>query len=187
MSGGVIGILAVLALALLVIVPSYIKAANYGNRTEQALDAKVESNENIYAMGVQKIIGMAQVPEMYRDDVSKVTKDAISGRYGEGGSKAIFQMLKEQNPQLDPSMYTSIQKEMKTFYDQFAENQNEMIDQKRSYKTALGNVWQGMWLGFAGYPKQPLSKWDIVTTDKAHDTFKTHRDSGMQLRPAPKQ
>lgn len=184
MSGGLIGILAIVALAVLIVIPSYIKAANYGNRTEVALNAKVENNENIYAQGTQKVMDIAQVPAMYRDDVNKVTKDAIQGRYGDNGSKAVFQMLKEQNPQLDPSMYVKIQTEIVNFRNQFQENQTEMVDMKRSYQTALGNVWQGMWLGFAGYPKTPMSKWDIVTTDKAHETFKTHRDSGLQLRPA---
>lgn len=165
-------------------VSSYIGAANYGNRTEVALDAKLENNENIYAMGTQKIIEMAQVPQMYVDAVSKVTKEAIGGRYGADGSKAVFQMLKEQNPQLDAGMFTKISQTIEAFRNEFQNNQTALIDLKRSYKTELGSVWSGMWLRVAGYPKNDLKKYDIVTTDKARQTFDTKRDSGIQLRPS---
>ena len=33
---------------------------------------------------------------------------ALHGRYGEDGSKAVFQMLTEQNPTLDSTMYLNI-------------------------------------------------------------------------------
>lgn len=182
-SGALIALIILILLAIIAI-PSYISAANWGNRTEQALLAKVENNENIYANGTQKVIEIAQVPSMYAADISKITKEAISGRYGADGSKAVFQMLKEQNPQLDASMYKKIQQVIEAFRNEFQQNQTEMIDMKRAYVTALGNVWQGMWLKFAGYPKTDLSKFAIVTTDKAAETFRTHRDSGIQLRPA---
>jgi Tfp pilus assembly protein PilE len=182
-SGGMIALIIGILLAVITI-PSYISAANWGNRTEQALLAKVENNENIYANGTQKVIEIAQVPSMYAADISKITKEAISGRYGADGSKAVFQMLKEQNPQLDASMYKKIQQVIEAFRNEFQQNQTEMIDMKRNYTTALGNVWQGMWLKFAGYPKTDMSKFAIVTTDKAAETFRTHRDTGIQLRPA---
>ncbi len=182
-SGAMIALI-VGVLLLIIAIPSYISAANWGNRTEQALLAKVENNENIYGQGVQKVIEIAQVPSMYAADVSKITKEAISGRYGADGSKAVFQMLKEQNPQLDASMYKKIQQTIEAFRNEFQQNQTEMIDMKRNYVTALGNVWQGFWLKIAGYPKTDLSKFAIVTTDKAAETFRTHRDTGIQLRPA---
>lgn len=180
---GAIGLMFVIALFAIM---SYISAANYGNRMENQLLTKVENNQNIYANGTQKIIEIAQVPTMYVDDLTKVTQAAIGGRYGADGSKAVFQMLKEQNPQLDASMYKKIQQVIEEFRNEFQNNQTQMLDIRNTYKTALGTVWQGMWLKFAGYPKTDLSKFDIVTTDKAADTFKTHRDTGVQLRPATK-
>jgi uncharacterized protein (UPF0333 family) len=184
MSVGLIGTLVAVGLALVIIVPSYISAANYGNRTEQALLTKVENNQNIYANGTQKIVEIAQVPAMYVADITKVTQAAIGGRYGANGSQAVFQMLREQNPQLDAKMYTKIQQVIEAFRDEFKNNQTSMLDMRNSYKTALGNVWEGFWLARAGYPKTDLKQFDIVTTDKAAETFKTHRDTGIQLRPA---
>lgn len=182
-SGGVIAAITVGAV-LLVAVPSYISAANYGNRTENALKAKMEDNENIYANGTQKVMEIAQVPTMYKNDLKEIVTAAIQGRYGENGSQATFQWLKEQNPGLDSAMYVKIQQVIESFRDEFKNAQTQMLDQRRSYENALGYVWQGFWLNMAGYPKIDLSKYTIVTTDKARQTFETKRDSGIQLRPA---
>lgn len=182
-SGGVIAAITVGAV-LLVSVPSYISAANYGNRTENALKAKMEDNENIYANGTQKVMEIAQVPTMYKNDLKEIVTAAIQGRYGENGSQATFQWLKEQNPGLDSAMYVKIQQVIESFRDEFKNAQTQMLDQRRAYENALGYVWQGFWLNMAGYPKIDLNKFTIVTTDKARQTFETKRDTGIQLRPA---
>lgn len=164
---------------------SYITYANYGNRTEVAIKAKYADNENVYANGTQKIIEIAQVPAMMRDDLKEVFTAALQGRYGPDGSQATFQWLQEQNPQLDPGIYRQIQQVMESFRNEFRTAQTGLLDQCRSYETARGNVWSGLWLGITGYPKMDIEKMcTIVTTDKARQTFETKRDSGIQLRPA---
>lgn len=165
----------------LTIVSSYISYANYGNRTEKALAAKLEDNQNIYANGTRRIIEVAQVPTMYRQDVERVFTAALQGRYGADGSQAMFQWLQEQNPQLDPSIYRRVQQVMEQFRNEFQLGQRELIDQRRSYETSLGNVWSGIWLRMAGYPSVDLKKFDIVTTDTAAETFRTKRDDGVNL------
>lgn len=180
----VLGIVAVVLVLLALIIPSvfgYISAYNLGNRTENQLSAILENNENIYANGTQKVIEIAQVPQMYAEQVSKVTREAIQGRYGQEGSKAVFQMLQEQNPQLDSAMFSKIQVVIEEFRNKFERAQTDMIDVKRSYNTQLGSLWTGFWLKIAGYPKLDLKKFDIVTTNKARETFETKRDSGIQL------
>lgn len=179
-----IGVLIALAIMVCLIAPmvfGYVSAYNIGNRVENQLTAMLENNENIYANGSQKIIEMAQVPKMYSEQVSKVTREAIQGRYGKDGSKAVFQMLQEQNPQLDPAIYSKVQLVIEEFRNKFELAQRDMIDVKRSYKTQLGSLWTGFWLGVAGYPKIDLKKFDIVTTDKARDAFETKRDKGINL------
>ena len=176
-----IGIAALVAISL---VGSYVSYSNYGNRTERALVAKVDDNQNIYANGSQKIIEIAQVPTMYKNDVKEVFTAAIQGRYGAQGSQAMFQMLKEQNPSLDPALYSKIQQVMEAFRNEFQQGQKEMLDMRRSYETALGNVWGGVWLSMAGYPKVNMKDFQIVTTDKAAETFRTKRDTGIQLTPS---
>lgn len=161
---------------------SYIGAVNSGNRMEQQIKAEHENNKNILANYGQKIAEAAQVPEMMRDDLKAVVNDAITARYGKDGSKAVFQMLREQNPQLDPALYRKLQQLIEAGRDEFKNSQTRLIDVKRSYETELGYFWGGMWLRIAGYPKINLADYKVVTTDATEEAFKTGRDKPMQLR-----
>lgn len=158
---------------------------NYGNRTEQHISAKYKDNENIYAQGTQAVMEIAQVPAMYAADLKALITADIQGRYGKDGSQATFQWLKERNLTLDASMYKAIQNQILAFRGKFENSQRELLDTCRSYKTALGAFPGNIALGIVGYPKINLAEHcEIVTTDKARQTFETKRDSGIQLRPA---
>lgn len=178
-------IAAAVAVVVLGAAGSYISYANYGNRTEVAIKARYQDNENIYANGTQKVMEVAQVPAMYKDDLKEVFTAAIQGRYGENGSQATFQWLKEQNPQLDSGMYVKVQQVIEAFRNEFKTAQTALLDQCRSYETKRGYIWSGFWLNLAGYPKMDIAKMcTIVSTDKARQTFETKRDTGVTLRPA---
>lgn len=184
---GTIIALVVLAILGAFLVMSYISAANFGNRTEMTLKAKMEDNENIYANGTQAIMEIAQVPAMYKNDLLEIVKADIQGRYGPNGSQATFQFLNERQIPIDASMYKAIQQQILAFRGKFEIAQREMLDQRRAYETALGTFPRSIFLSLAGYPRLDLSKYTIVTTDKARQTFETKRDSGVQLpglRPA---
>lgn len=179
-----VGVIIAIAIVLCLAVPAifgYVSAYNLGNRTENQLTAMLENNENIYANGTQKVIEIAQVPSMYAEQVSKVTREAIQGRYGQDGSKAVFQFLQEQNPQLDHAIFAKIQVVIEEFRNKFELAQRDMIDVKRMYNTQLGSLWTGFWLGVAGYPKVDMKKFEIVTTERARQTFDTKRDQGINL------
>jgi hypothetical protein len=180
-----ISIAVIAALLFLVVIPSYISAANYGNATEKRLDAKLADNENVYAQGTQAVVEIAQVPTMYVQDLKQLITADIQGRYGQNGSQATFQWFQERQLNLDQSMYRAIQQSNLAFRNKFENSQRELLDIRRGYETALGNVWEGFWLARAGYPKVDLKKYDIVTTDKARQTFESKRDTGINLlRPA---
>ena len=67
---------------------SYVSVFNAGNKMEQGIKATYANNQNILAQYSQKVMEASQVPEMARDDIVKVAKAAIEGRYGPDGSKA---------------------------------------------------------------------------------------------------
>lgn len=186
MSSGMLAMIGVLVFFLglgLVLVSTYISYANAGNRIEQALKARKEQNKNIYATYGQKVLEIAQVPEMMRDDLVKVTEAAISGRYGADGSKATWQMIKEQNPQLDPNLYRKIQQVIESGRDEFKNGQQKQIDLVRNYETQLGNVWSGFWFHMAGYPKLDLKEFAIISTARADDVYRKGREDGpIKLR-----
>lgn len=179
-------VLAVAGVLSFGLIGSYISYGNYGVEAEAGIKAKYADNENVYANGTQKVIEIAQVPAMYADDIARVTKEAISGRYGADGSKAVFQMLQEKNPTIDASMYTKIQQVIEAFRNEFKNAQTALLDRCQTYEKQRGYFWSGFWLRVAGYPKNDLSKMcTIVSTTKARETFETKTDTGIQLRKAP--
>ena len=121
---------------------SYISANNYGVAIEAQLRAERANNQNILAGYTQKIKEAAQVPDMYVADLTKVTEAAIKGRYGDGGSKAVFQWLQEQNPNLDSKLYIKLQQIIESGRDEFKNGQTKMLDVKRQYETQLGLFWR---------------------------------------------
>lgn len=170
-------------LIAIIAVGSYISSANYGNSIETSIKATYENNQNILSQYGEKIVEAAQVPDMYREDVVKVTASAISGRYGATGSKAVFQMIKEQNPQLDSKLYVQIQEIIESGRNNFQSAQSELIDKRRQYEASLGFVWSGFWLRLAGYPKTDMSKNYLpVNTDRATAIFKSGVDTPIKIR-----
>jgi len=155
---------------------------NQANSYEKTIVAKHESLKNILAQYQNKIIEMVQVPEMYKEDVKEVITAAVQGRYGQDGSKAVFQMLKEQNPSLDVSVYAKIQNTIEAGRDRFTNEQNVFIDQKRGYETVLGTFVTGSIMKLQGWPKITLADYKIVTNEQTEESFKTGIDKPMKLR-----
>lgn len=161
---------------------SYVSAYNYGNSMEKQLAAIQTDNKNILAQYGQKVMEAVQIPEMYAEDLQKVITAAIEGRYGSEGSRATFQWIQEQNPTLDPGLYANVQQIIESGRTNFEAGQRRLIDVRRQYETKLGSFWSGIWLRIAGYPKVNLSDFDIVSTDRADEAFRTKKEAPLQLR-----
>ena len=178
-----IGIVGVIAALILVVAGSYISNHNYGVTAETQIKAEYENMENILAQYSLKVMEVGQVPAMMRDDLSQVTKDAMSGRYGADGSKAMFQWIQENYPgQVDASLYTQIQQVMEAGRNKFENAQTKFIDVKRAYETSLGLFWKGLWLRIAGFPKIDLDDYKIISSEHAKEAFETGVDKGIKLR-----
>ena len=161
---------------------SYVSAYNAANRMENQIVATFEDNKNVLAQYSNRIAEAAQIPAMQRDDLVAVVTAALDARYGEEGSKAMFQFIQEQNPNIDSSVYTQLQRMIEAGRIDFATAQTRLIDQKRVYETALGSFWQGMWMRVAGYPKINLDDYKIVTNARTEEAFKTGVEEPMKLR-----
>ncbi len=181
---GVIASLVVIVAIGAVVIGSFASAKNYGAKTEANLRAAQADSRNVFAQAGQKIREVVQVPQMYTDDFNRVTETAIKARVGENGSQATVQWFKEQNPQLDSSVYTKIQQIIEASRKDFENAQRRQIDVRRQYEGAIGSFWRGFWLGVAGYPKVDLDTFDIVSTAEADRAFETKQEAGpIQLRP----
>ena len=161
---------------------SYVSAVNYGNRAERQIEATWENNQNILSQYSNRISEMAQVPEAQKNDLLEVYTEAMTGRYGENGSQAVFQWLQEQNPQLNNEVYTRLQVSMEAGRKDFEVAQTTLIDQKRTYKTRLGEFWGGFWLNVAGYPKIDFDKYEAITNDYAEGAFETGKENGITIQ-----
>lgn len=185
-AGWMIGAIAAGVIVLFVAIlsiGSYASAKTYGAKTEASLRAAQDQSRNVFAQAGQKIREVAQVPKMYADDVERVTRAAIEGRYGEKGSQAMFQWLQEQNPQLDVSVYSKVQQVIESSRKDFEMAQQRQLDIRRQYEGELGSFWRGFWLARAGYPKTDLEKFNIVSTKAADQAFETKQEDGpIQLR-----
>lgn len=165
-----------------IVATSYISAYNFGNRMEMLLTATLDNNRNILAQYGNRVAEAAQVTEMQRDDLTAVITAALEGRYGDDGSRAVFQFIQEQNPQIDSSVYVQLQRIIEAGRIEFQNSQTVLLDQKRIYQTGLGSFWQGTWLSVAGYPKTDLSKIEIVSTVRANEAFDTKVEEAIKLR-----
>ena len=119
---------------------------------------------------------------MYKEDLQGVIEATFQGRYGQDGSKAVFQFIQENNLNLDPQLYRQIQQVMEAGRNDFQMSQKQLIDVKRGYEVQLQQFWSGLWLGFAGYPKVDLSKYKIVVLDDVDVKFESGKDSVIKLR-----
>ncbi len=178
----VIGFLVFIVIVILTLTGSYISAKNSGNRAENAIVASHEDMQNILSQYTLKVMEVSQVPAMYKDDLKEIVSGVFTGRYGDNGSQAAFQMISEKNPTLDSSMYKQIQQIMESGRNKYENSQTRLIDTKRAYKDNLGSFWMGAWMGVAGYPKIDLNKYDIIRSEQAVETFKTGIDKGIKLR-----
>lgn len=178
-----IAVVGVLAVLVLVGVGSYISNYNYGNEAENQIKAEYKNMENILAQYSLKVKEVAQVPGMMADDLTRVTREALTGRYGADGSKAVFQWIQENYPgQVDASLYKQIQQVIEAGRDKFENAQTKFIDTKRVYETNLGYFWKGLWLRIAGYPKINLDDYKIISSGHAQKAFETGVDEEIKLR-----
>src|SRR3989344_1726655 len=104
-----LGVLALVLVFGVSVIGAVISFNNGAVRIENGVKAQYEQNKNNYDNYFKKLKEVSQVPAMYVDDMRKVWDGVMTGRYGQGGSKAMFQWIKEHNPTVDSSLYKKIQ------------------------------------------------------------------------------
>ena len=186
MKGWMIGLIAV---AVLVVIPvgvsisSYIGAHNTGVRYEANIEKFHRETQNTLSSYTMKIKDMAQIPDMYVEDLKKVIDATFQGRYGEDGSQATMQWIKEQNLNFDSTMYTRLQQTMEAGRGEFKLSQTKKLDICGNYEIARNNFWGGMWMKFAGYPKKDIDKLCAIILDtQTNEVFETGEAQQIKIR-----
>lgn len=174
--------LGVVAMVAVVCLGSYVSAYNYGAKMDSQLDAEYSQMKNVLGQYSLKVVEAAGVTDMMKADVVEVVSAAMSGRYGEEGSQASWQFIKEQNPSVAPEIYVKVQQIIEAGRNDFSNSQKRFIDSRRQYKEALDTFWKGTWLGVAGRPKTALSEYKLIESQHGKETFETGTDTAIKLR-----
>jgi len=177
-----IGVLSVIVLFIVIVIASVIGTNNSCVAQEKALVAQYEQNKNNYDNMWKKFREAAGVTKMYADDLKKIYDSAITKRYGDEGSKAMFQWLKEHNPNFDSKLYTQLQRLIESGRNSFEANQKMLLDKKRVYETDLDIFPNGAIARALGFPKIDLDKYGIVTSDETESAFETKKSGPIELR-----
>lgn len=187
----ILGIAVMFALFLFLGIGSVLYAINKKDSfmvIENNIRASYTEYQNVHSNYVLKIQEMAQVPQMAKSHLTEVIREAIQGRYGDDGSKAVFQFIQEQNPTIDPALYTNIQKEITGGRSDFKTAGTRVTDTKRIAYNQLDQTLGGFVLKdiFSlptikiGYRDGP-DDYKVVISESTSETFKTGIDKGVNI------
>ena len=172
---------AVLLALSLVFTTSYVTYNNYGADMDAQLKAEWTNNQQILSSYTLKLREAAHVPDKYQAALKDIVTATFQGRYGDNGSQATMQWIKENNLQFDASMYKQLQQIIESGRNEFKNSQTKLIDLKRQYEAAQNHVWSGIWLKQTGYPKVPLSTYTIIVESSTVEKFKTGVDTEVKF------
>lgn len=176
-------IVAVVAFAIFSLGLGYIGFSNDANAFEVDIKAKYADNKNVYDNGWKKVKEVAQVPDMQVEALQKVYATALQSRYGTGGSAALFQFIREQNPDLNQTTFLKIQQDIEAFRMEFQANQTNLVSRRQAYERFLTASTSGRFYNMlGGYPHINLAMFDIVTSEKTEADFAAKKAEPLTLR-----
>lgn len=181
-----LAVLGVVGMLVVGVIFGFIGFQNESNRYENGIKAQYDNNRNVYDNGWKKVKEMAQVPELYTDQLKDLYDGTMTGRYGPNGSRALLQFIQEQNPTLDATLFRQIQQAIESFRNQFQQSQTELVARRQQYENYLTTNTSSRfynWVSGGSYPKIDLTKYDIVTSDKTEEDFQRKKSEPLDLKP----
>ncbi len=143
-------------------------------RQEEGIKAVHEDMKNVHSSIFNSIKSQGLAVEKYGDMVLQAINAAIEGRYGQGGSKAAFQFLQEQNPTIDAKIMEKLQVAIEAGYNKFESTQRTKIDRLRIYKQDLRTFPRNIVASTLGFPKIDLAELSqTISTAETKKTFST--------------
>lgn len=182
------GLFLFIFVSCLISVVMVISKRNAFVRIENNIVTAYDESKNVHSNYVLRIQEMAQVPKMATKQLSEIVKASNEGRYGADGSKAVFQFLKEQNPNIDQSLFTNIQKEMVGGRLDFQSKITRVIDNKKVAYNMLDDTVGGFILkDILGMPRKNIGydggkdDYPVIMSETSVETFKTGVDKGVNI------
>lgn len=128
-----LSIVAVLILTIVISAATILTHRNTIVSLEERVNAQYTANQSNYDNMWKKFKEMTQVTDIQAEQIKDVYTDLIAGRYDD--PNVLFKMVQEQNPNLDTSVYTQLQREISAGRTQFDNNQKQIADIIREYNT----------------------------------------------------
>jgi hypothetical protein len=158
-----------------VLLVGFVSLRNGLARQENGVVAAHEELKNVHSSIFNQMKSQGLAIEKYGDLVIKAIEVSMTGRYGETGSKAGVQWIKEQNPEIDVKIMDKLQVAIESGYKEFQARQTTKIDLIRVYDNSL-DTWPSSWVAsIAGFPNK-------VTADMRKTISSAATDDMMQRK-----
>lgn len=144
---------------------------------EEAIETQYIANQSNYDAMVKTARESAQVTDMYVKDFNKIYKELIEGRNQD--ENLLFKVINESNPNLDSSVYTTIQRELSANRKMFDNNQKKVLDKIREYNSFVESRF--VTSKILNKVKKDASKY-IVTSESTREAFGSGVDEEIRLR-----
>lgn len=160
---------------------SCLQFSNTSIKMEAGIKAQYKDNQNVYDATWKKIRETASVADAHSEKVKEVIREAVQGRYGEGGAKAVFNVIVEQNPEVPTNLYEKVQQVIEASRNEFKVSQTMLVSKKEAYEMHLGVFPNSMYNAVLHYPSIDLNQYDIVTSEKTNSAFESKLDGAIDV------
>ena len=150
-------------------------ATNLANNFEKKLKGFQVKTKNSVSTLMNELQSEQLITKEYVNAANTAIDKTFKGRFGEGGSKAIFQALTEANIPISVERFESWSRRDSSRWASLEADQNTMVDAAVSYDAWLGR-WQSLPARWVGYPKIKVADYyDIMISEGAANAFETKR------------
>lgn len=163
---------------VLMVITLLLMDINYDNAHQRLLadikaqEQKIESN---YDKMFKTIAQQAQVTKNYFSEFKEIYKGIMVGRYGDGGSKAMWQWLKEANPQAPSDLHIKLMNTIEASRTSFDREQQRLANMSAEDKK-LFTTKPAKWFT-SGEPREIT----IISSTKAKKVIETGVDDDIDV------
>lgn len=188
-SAGIIA-LVVIGLIAAVLIMAVLWAIGLKNefvRLESDITASHQARQANLSQYTLRIMEMVKVPKMQREDLKATVEAQIKARNGEDGSRAVVQVLRENNIAVTPELYTNIHKEISGGRKDYEQHEKRLIDAKRIACNRLKMSPGDIVLRAFEYPtlhfgcRGDKDDYPVILSESSKDTFETGVDKGANF------
>ena len=148
---------------------------NHAVKLKNKVNAQYSTNQSEYDNMWKKFKELTQVTDLQAEQFKDAYTGLITGRYQDTG--LLMKSVKEQNPNLDSSVYIKLQTEISASRNSFNNNQKKVIDMVREYNDYVETK---PLMIMIGRHKLKDSNY-FITSAKTQDAFKSKQDDQINL------